>query len=114
MGPNPRLNYSPNSPKKPTRDAHVNNKNNNSLNVIRSVGAHSVGAPPCEVTLITLLTDMHRTNWRGKWLQGGQSLGDCTPEGICVCTEGPGAWAQQGRDLCLGTVAQWVPSVLGG
>lgn len=82
--------------------------------MIRSVGAHSVGVPPCEVTLITLLTDIHRTNWGGKWLQGGQSLGDCTPEGICVYTVGPGGWAQQGRDLCLGTVTQWVPSVLGG
>lgn len=54
----------PTAQKKPTGDTHVNNKNNNSLNVTRGLGADGRGTPPSEVTLTTLLPPMRKLRLR--------------------------------------------------
>lgn len=91
MGFDPCPNYSSNNPERPPRDAHVNNKNN-SLNVIRSLGANSaVSLLPVRSLSLPSSTEEETETQGGKWLPGGQSFGDCAPSSICVCFGGVGA-----------------------
>lgn len=103
MGFDPCPNHSSNNPKRPTRAAHVNNKNN-SLNVIRSMEANSA------VSLLPVrslsLPSFQRRNLRlreGSGPPEASHLEPVPPE-ACVCVSEGGVRAQWRRHHSLGTL----------